>query len=89
MITKVAKENIIDAAKVYMDSWKESHKDICSAEFIEKHDLNYMINFLSEKIKNDYLIFISYDNDPEGIVAINPTKTKKLLIFIKNAVLFR
>ena len=82
MITKVAKENIIDAAKVYMDSWKESHKDICSAEFIEKHDLNYMINFLSEKIKNDYLIFISYDNDPEGIVAINPSDEEICLLYV-------
>ena len=82
MITKVAKENIIDAAKVYLDSWKESHKDICSAEFIEKHDLNYMINFLSEKIKNDYLIFISYDNDPEGIVAINPSDEEICLLYV-------
>ena len=82
MIIKVAKENIIDAAKVYMDSWKESHKDICSAEFIEKHDLNYMINFLSEKIKNGYLIFISYDNDPEGIVAINPSDEEICLLYV-------
>ena len=82
MITKVAKENIIDAAKVYMDSWKESHKDICSAEFIEKHDLNYMINFLSEKIKNGYLIFISYANDPEGIVAINPSDEEICLLYV-------
>ena len=65
-----------------MDSWKESHKDICSAEFIEKHDLNYMINFLSEKIKNDYLIFISYDNDPEGIVAINPSDEEICLLYV-------
>jgi len=82
MITKVLKENIIDAAKVYMDSWKESHKNICSAEFIEKHDLNYMINFLSEKIKNGYLIFISYDNAPEGIVAINPTDEEISLLYV-------
>jgi len=82
MIAKVSKENIIDAAKVYMDSWKESHKNICSAEFIEKHDLNYMINFLSEKIKNGYLIFISYDNAPEGIVAINPTDEEISLLYV-------
>ena len=82
MITKVAKENIIDAAKVYMDSWKESHKDICSAEFIEKHDLNYMINFLSEKIKNGYLVYISYANGPEGIVAINPSDEEICLLYV-------
>ena len=49
MIIKVNEMNICDAAKVYMDSWKESHKVIRSSEFIEKHDLNYMINFLNEK----------------------------------------
>ncbi len=82
MITKVTKENINDAAKVYMDSWKESHKDICSSEFIEKHDLNYMIDFLSEKLKNDYLIFMSYDNCPEGIVAINPSGEEICLLYV-------
>ena len=58
MIIEVNETNIGDAAKVYMESWKDSHQDICSAEFIEKHDFDYMLNFLNEKIKQKYDIFI-------------------------------
>ena len=60
MIIEVNETNIGDAAKVYMESWKDSHKDICSAEFIEKHDFDYMLNFLNEKIKQKYDIFIDF-----------------------------
>ena len=42
MIIEVNETNIGDAAKIYMESWRDSHKDICSPEFIEKHDLDYM-----------------------------------------------
>ena len=83
MIKKVSEENIIDAAKVYMDSWKDSHKEICSFEFIEKHDLDFMINYLNEKIKNKYDVFINYtDEKPVGIVGINPADEEICLLYI-------
>ncbi len=83
MIKTVSDENISEAAKVYMDSWKESHKDICSKEFIEKHDLNYMETFLSEKIKNGYLVFMDYEKSvPVGIVSINPYDEEICLLYI-------
>ena len=34
--------------------------NLCSAEFIEKHDFDYMLNFLNEKIKQKYDIFIDF-----------------------------
>ena len=83
MITEVREINISDAAKVYMESWKDSHKDICSFEFIEKHDLNYMINYLNEKIKSNHNIFIDYINEkPVGIVGINPSDEEICLLYV-------
>lgn len=83
MIIKVNEMNICDAAKVYMDSWKESHKVICSSEFIEKHDLNYMINFLKEKKDIGYDIFIDFFNEiPVGIVGINPRDEEICLLYV-------
>ena len=64
-----------------MDSWKESHKVICSSEFIEKHDLNYMINFLKEK-KDNYPILIlddalsAVDTDTEEHILQNLKKNR-------------
>ncbi|MBQ7938290.1 MAG: GNAT family N-acetyltransferase [Oscillospiraceae bacterium] len=83
MIVSVNKENLSEAAKVYMDSWKESHKDICSAEFIEKHDLEYMKNYLNDKLKDLYVIYIYYaDEIPVGIVGINPTDEEICLLYV-------
>ena len=83
MIINVNKTNITDAAKVYMESWKDSHKDICSSEFIKKHDFDYMLNFLKENIKQKYDIFIDfYDEIPVGIVGINPKDEEICLLYV-------
>ena len=83
MIIEINETNIGDAAKVYMLSWKDSHKDICSAEFIEKHDFDYMLNFLNEKIKQKYDIFIDFYNEiPVGIVGINPKDEEICLLYV-------
>ena len=83
MITEIDETNIADAAKVYMDSWKDSHKDICSLEFIEKHDILYMLNYLSEKIKNAYKIYIKYsDGIPFGIIGLNPCDEEICLLYV-------
>ncbi|MBR3962967.1 MAG: GNAT family N-acetyltransferase [Oscillospiraceae bacterium] len=83
MIIKVSKENIIDSAKVYMESWKDSHKDICSSEFIEKHDSEYMVNYLLNKIQNGYKLYIDYfERKPVGIVGINPADEEICLLYI-------
>lgn len=83
MIIEMDENNIKDAAKVYMDSWKESHRDICSKDFIEKHDVDYMINFLEEKRENGYLIFVYYIFEkPVGTVGINPKDEEICLLYI-------
>lgn len=40
MIVEVNETNIIDAAKIYMESWKESHKDICYLNLSKNTILN-------------------------------------------------
>ena len=77
------KEKLPEAAKVYMDSWKESHKDICSAEFIEKHNEEYMENFLRQKLDDGYDIFIGFEGErPVGIVGINPKDEEICLLYV-------
>ena len=83
MIKKVSEKNIADVAKVYMDSWKDSHKEICSSEFIEKHDLNYMIDYLKEKKELGYDIFSCYVSEsPVGMVGINPKDEEICLLYV-------
>ncbi len=83
MIIELNEDNIKDTAKVYMDSWKESHKAICSPEFIEKHNIDYMTEFLKKKKENGYAIFIDYVNEkPVGMVGINPLDEEICLLYV-------
>ncbi len=83
MIIEVCEENIVDAAKIYMESWKDSHKDICSPEFIEKHDLKYMTDYLKTKKEHKFEVFIDYiDQNPVGIVGINPEDEEICLLYV-------
>lgn len=83
MIIKVSEQNLKDAAFVYMLSWKESHREICSGDFIEKHDIVYMTAFLSEKLENGYKLYIKYyENNPVGIIGINPSDEEICLLYV-------
>lgn len=83
MITAVSENNLSETAAVYMCSWKESHKDICSVQFIEKHDLSYMTEFLSEKLKNGYELYIKYSGGiAVGTVGINPADEEICLLYV-------
>lgn len=73
MIIRVDENNLCDAAKVYMLSWKDSHKDICSKEFIERHNLEYMKDYLKQKLNGGCKIYLNCsENKPLGIVGIGP-----------------
>lgn len=83
MIVSVCYKNVDDAARVYEKSWKDSHKNICTAEFVEKHDFMYMKNYLKNKLKELYDIYICYaDKIPVGIVGINPKDEEICLLYV-------
>lgn len=69
MIVHMEGSNIDDAAKVYALSWRDSHRKMCSEEFVKKHSEEYMRAYLFEKQKNGCDIYICYDGKaPVGIV---------------------
>ena len=73
MIVHAENSNIDAAAKIYTLSWKDSHKNVCSEEFIEKHSEEYMKAYLSEKQRNGCEIYICYEKEtPVGIVGKSP-----------------
>ncbi len=83
MIAFVDKEKISDAAKVYMLSWKASHKNICSKEFIEKHNIEYMKNYLIKEINTGYSLYAEYNAEkPVGIIGINLNTDEIGLLYV-------
>lgn len=72
MIKKVTQENISDAASVYCQSWRESHRDICSNELLLSHDIEYQTHYLESKLKSGWELFAHYtESTANGIVGLD------------------
>lgn len=70
MIVEVTKDNIIDAARIHSLSWKDSHKEFCSSEFIAIHSVEHQMNYLNDEIKQGKKVFMLILDKPVGIVSI-------------------
>ena len=63
----VTELNIADAGRIHSESWKESHRSFCSAEFVEKHTPAAQAEYLRreialEKQRNDTLYEIEMEH---------------------------
>ena len=69
-ITKVDEGNIADAGRIHSESWKESHRSFCSAEFVEKHTPAAQADFLRREMNIGKTIYMLIGNYPVGIVSV-------------------
>ena len=53
------------AVEVYKKSWQESHREICSPEFLQRRDY---AGYLQNKLGSLYLVF---DGDPVGVFCLD------------------
>lgn len=63
-ITPVNKGNFSQAVQVYRASWQESHKDICSPEFVKNRDC---AAYLWKRRNGLYLLT---DGEPAGVIRV-------------------
>lgn len=70
MIINVDENNIIEAAKIHSESWKDSHKEFCNKDFIEQHTIKHQKEYLIREIEAGKEIFMLVDNKAIGIVSI-------------------
>ena len=64
---EVTELNIADAGRIHSESWKESHRSFCSAEFVEKHTPAAQAEYLRREIalgkqRNDTLYEIEMEH---------------------------
>lgn len=77
---EVTQENIMQAAKIHSESWKESHKDFCSKEFVEQHTIERQKNYLFQEIKQGKIIYMLIDDEPVGIVSVKNNLIENLYV---------
>ena len=79
-ITKVDEANIADAGRIHSESWKESHRSFCSAEFVEKHTPAAQADYLRREMNTGKTIYMLIDKYPVGIVSVYGSLIENLYV---------
>lgn len=80
MIKPVSPSNIMQAAVIHSESWKESHKALCSAEFVALHTPNRQKSYLEDVIANGAQLYMLTDSKPVGIVSVHGSLIENLYV---------
>ncbi|MBR5636151.1 MAG: hypothetical protein IKW81_04375 [Pseudobutyrivibrio sp.] len=85
MIIRVNENNIMDAANIHSISWKESHRDFCTSEFIESHSPERQLKYISDKMQKGTEFFMFVDEVPVGVVSVTNSLIEDLYILPEKA----
>ena len=79
-IIKVDEASIAEAGRVHSESWKESHRSFCSAEFVEKHTPSVQAEYLLREMNAGKSIYMLIDKYPVGIVSVHGSLIENLYV---------
>ena len=79
-IVEVCSENLMDAAEIHAISWRESHKDFCSEEFVAAHTTQRQMEYLLDALKAGKKLYMLIDHKPVGIVSVNGCRIANLYV---------
>lgn len=80
MIVHVTEENIADAGLIHSESWKESHRSFCSAEFVAKHTPEAQTDYLRRELAAGKHVYMLVDGVPVGIVSVDGSVIENLYV---------
>ena len=69
MIVPVTEENLMDAARVHAAAWRESHRDICTPEFVAAHTARRQADYLRRERAAGKELWLLLSPGPVGIVS--------------------
>lgn len=70
MIIAVNESNIAAAGQIHSESWKESHRGFCSAEFVEEHTPEAQTAYLRREMDAGKQVYMLVEEHPVGIVSV-------------------
>ena len=79
-LVEVTEQNIADAGHIHSESWKESHRSFCSAEFVEKHTPAAQVEYLRRERNTGKRIYMLIDKHPVGIVSVHDSLIENLYV---------
>ena len=70
MIIAVNEENLPIAGCIHSEAWKESHRDFCAPEFVEKHTPSAQTEYLRREMAAGKQEYMLVEEKPMGIVSV-------------------
>ncbi len=80
MIIPVNDQNITAAAAIHSISWKESHRDFCTPDFIEIHSPERQLKYIRDKMNHGTQFFMLIDEEPVGVVSVTDSLIEDLYV---------
>ncbi len=80
MIKPVTQSDMMQAAIIHSESWIESHRSVCSAEFIALHTPKRQKSYLESEIAKGAQLYMLTDEKPVGIVSIHGSLIENLYV---------
>ena len=80
MVELVTQSNIMQAAIIHSKSWIESHRDVCSEEFLAIHTPERQKNYLESEIEKGAQLYMLVAEKPLGIVSIQDSLIENLYV---------
>lgn len=80
MIEPVTQAELTQAAKIHSESWKESHREICSPEFLALHTPERQKRYLESEIAKGARLYLLTDGKPVGIVSVRGSVIENLYV---------
>ena len=80
MIVAVNERNLADAGRVHAEAWRASHRDFCSAAFVERHTAAAQTDYLRRQLRQGKRIFLLIDCGPVGLVSVYGSLIENLYV---------
>ena len=80
MIIKVDLTNLLQAAEIHSNSWKESHRSFCSPDFVKMHTPKRQYEYLLNKMNCGSRVYMLVEDKPVGIVSVKECLIEDLYI---------
>ena len=77
---RVDEENLLEAGAVHAASWRESHRAVCSADFVAEHTPQRQAEYLRREMAAGKQVFMLVDEEIVGVVSIQGSLIENLYV---------
>lgn len=70
MMVSVTPQNLMQAARVHAESWRESHQGFCSLDFVAAHTPQRQADYLARELEQGKELFMLVLEEPVGLVSV-------------------